>query len=65
MNGIKNFVTRGVTETKGYYFYNEAEGKVLISCNGVFFEKEFLSKGGVSGESGDSWPRVSAGHGLG
>jgi hypothetical protein len=35
-------------ETKGYYFYNKAEGKVLVARNGVFMEKEFLSKG-VSG----------------
>jgi hypothetical protein len=35
-------------ETKGYYFYNKAEDKVFISHNGVFMEKEFLSKG-VSG----------------
>jgi hypothetical protein len=32
-------------ETKGYYFYNKAEGKVFIARNGVFLEKEFLSKG--------------------
>jgi hypothetical protein len=31
-------------ETKGYYFYNKAEGKVFVACNGVFMEKEFLSK---------------------
>jgi hypothetical protein len=35
-------------ETKGYYFYNKAEGKVFIAHNGVFMEKEFLSNG-VSG----------------
>jgi hypothetical protein len=35
-------------ETKGYYFYNKAEGKVFITRNDVFMEKEFLSKG-VSG----------------
>jgi hypothetical protein len=35
-------------ETKGYYFYNKVEGKVFIAHNGVFMEKEFLSKG-VSG----------------
>jgi hypothetical protein len=35
-------------ETKGYYFYNKAEGKVFVAHNGVFMEKEFLSKG-VSG----------------
>jgi hypothetical protein len=32
-------------ETKGYYFYNKAEGKVFVARNGVFLEKEFLSKG--------------------
>jgi hypothetical protein len=32
-------------ETKGYYFYNKAEGKVFIAHNGIFMEKEFLSKG--------------------
>ena len=31
-------------ETKGYYFYNQAEGKVFVARNGVFLEKEFLSK---------------------
>jgi hypothetical protein len=35
-------------ETKGYYFYNKAVGKVFVARNGVFVEKEFLSKG-VSG----------------
>jgi hypothetical protein len=35
-------------ETKGYYFYNQAEGKVFVVRNGVFLEKEFISKG-VSG----------------
>jgi hypothetical protein len=32
-------------ETKGYYFYNEAEAKVFVARNGVFMEKEFFSKG--------------------
>jgi hypothetical protein len=32
-------------ETKGYYFYNKAGGKVFVARNGVFLEKEFLSKG--------------------
>jgi hypothetical protein len=32
-------------ETKGYYFYNKAESKVFVACNGIFLEKEFLSKG--------------------
>jgi hypothetical protein len=31
-------------ETKGYYFYNKAKGKVFVGHNGVFLEKEFLSK---------------------
>jgi hypothetical protein len=35
-------------ETKWYYFYNKAGGKVFVARNGVFMEKEFLSKG-VSG----------------
>jgi hypothetical protein len=35
-------------EIKRYYFYNKAEGKVFVARNGVFIEKEFLSKG-VSG----------------
>jgi hypothetical protein len=35
-------------ETKGYYFYNKARGKVFDTHNGVFMEKEILSKG-VSG----------------
>ncbi|WVZ94596.1 hypothetical protein U9M48_040469 [Paspalum notatum var. saurae] len=37
-------------ETKGYYFYNRNENKVFVARNGVFLEKEFLSKG-VSGSS--------------
>jgi hypothetical protein len=37
-------------ETKGYYFYNQAEGKAFVARNGVFLEKEFLSKG-VSGST--------------
>jgi hypothetical protein len=35
-------------EIKGHYFYNKAEGKVFVARNGVFMEKEFISKG-VSG----------------
>jgi hypothetical protein len=35
-------------ETKGYYFDNKAEDKVFVAHNGVFLEKDFLSKG-VSG----------------
>jgi hypothetical protein len=31
-------------ETKWYYFYNKAEGKVFVARNGVFMDKEFLSK---------------------
>jgi hypothetical protein len=31
-------------ETKGYYFYNCQENKVLVARNAVFLEKEFLSK---------------------
>ena len=32
-------------ETKGYYFYNVSENKVFIARNGVFLEREFISKG--------------------
>jgi hypothetical protein len=35
-------------ENKWYYFYNKVEGKGFVACNGVFVEKEFLSKG-ISG----------------
>jgi len=35
-------------KTLGYYFYNREEGKVFVARNGVFLEKEFLSRG-VSG----------------
>jgi hypothetical protein len=35
-------------ETKGYNFYNKDVGKMFVARNGVFMEKEFLSKG-VSG----------------
>jgi hypothetical protein len=35
-------------EPKGYYFYSKADGKVFDAHDGVFMEKEFLSKG-VSG----------------
>jgi hypothetical protein len=31
-------------ETKGFYFYNKAEGKMFVARNGVFLEKEFLQK---------------------
>jgi hypothetical protein len=44
----KSFFVGYLRETKGYYFYNNAEGKVFVARNGLFMEKEFLSKG-VSG----------------
>jgi hypothetical protein len=44
----KCFFVGYTRETKGYYFYNKAEGKVFVTHNGVFTEEEFLSKG-VSG----------------
>jgi hypothetical protein len=44
----KCFFVRYPRETKGYYFCNKADGKVFVARNGVFMEKEFLSKG-VSG----------------
>jgi transposase InsO family protein len=31
-------------ETKGYYFYNRSENKIVVARYGVFLEKEFLSK---------------------
>ena len=31
-------------ETKGYYFYIPSENKVFIAHNGVFLEREFISK---------------------
>lgn len=31
-------------ETIGYYFYNRQENKVFVARNGVFLEKEFLTK---------------------
>jgi hypothetical protein len=40
----KCFIVGYPRETKGYYFYNKAEGIVFVTCNGVFMEKEFLSK---------------------
>ncbi|CAD6221439.1 unnamed protein product [Miscanthus lutarioriparius] len=36
-------------ETLGYYFYNRSEGKVFVTRNGVFLEKEFL-KGEKNGK---------------
>jgi hypothetical protein len=44
----KCFFVGYLRETKGYYFYDKAEDKVFDARNGVFMEKEFLSKG-VSG----------------
>ena len=39
----------GVSEgNQRIFFYNQAESKVFVARNGVFLEKEFLSKG-VSG----------------
>jgi hypothetical protein len=39
----------GVSEgNQRILFYNQVEGKVYVARNGVFLEKEFLSKG-VSG----------------
>jgi hypothetical protein len=32
------------TKTKRYYFFNPNESKVFVAHNGVFIEKEFLSK---------------------
>jgi hypothetical protein len=29
-------------KTKGYYFYNNAEGKVFVTRNGIFQEKELV-----------------------
>jgi hypothetical protein len=31
-------------ETLGYYFYNRSEGKVFVSHNRVFLEKEVLKR---------------------
>ena len=31
-------------ETKGYYFYIPSENKVFVAHNGVFLEREFISK---------------------
>ena len=36
-------------ETLGYYFYNREEGKVFVARNGVFLEKEFLTRKLVGG----------------
>ena len=32
-------------ETKGYYFYNSLENKVFVARNGIFLEREHISKG--------------------
>jgi hypothetical protein len=40
----KYFFVGYLRETKVYYFYNKAEDKVFVVHNGVFMEKEFLSK---------------------
>ena len=31
-------------ETAGYTFYHKSEGKIFVAKNGLFLEKEFLSK---------------------
>ena len=31
-------------KTKGYYFYNAPENKVFIAWDGVFLEREYISK---------------------
>jgi hypothetical protein len=41
----KCFFVGYLRETKGYYFYNKAKRKMFVAHNGVFMEKEFLSKG--------------------
>jgi hypothetical protein len=38
------FFVEYLSESKGYYFYNKAEGKAFVARNGVVLEKEFLSK---------------------
>jgi hypothetical protein len=40
----KCFFVGYLRETKRYCFYNKAEGKVFVTRNYVFLEKEFLSK---------------------
>jgi hypothetical protein len=40
----KCFFAWYLREIKGYYFYNKAGDKVFVARNGVFLEKEFLSK---------------------
>ena len=34
-------------ETKGYYFYNRSENKIIVARDGVFLEKEFLARGSI------------------
>lgn len=34
----------GYPKPRGYYFYNQSENKVFVARDGVFLEKEFLSK---------------------
>jgi hypothetical protein len=43
----KCFFVGYIRETKGYYFYNIAEGKVFVTRNDVFVGKEFLYRVGV------------------
>jgi len=31
-------------ETRGYYFYKPSEGTIVVARNGVFLEKDFVSK---------------------
>jgi uncharacterized protein (DUF2164 family) len=38
----KYFFVRYLRETKGYYFYNKADGNVVVASNSVFMEKEFV-----------------------
>ena len=38
-------------ETKGYYFYSTPENKVFVTRNGIFLEREHISKG-------TSWSKV-------
>jgi len=40
----KCFFMGNPKETLGYYVYNWTEGKVFVTRNGVFLEKEFLKR---------------------
>jgi hypothetical protein len=40
----KYFFVEYPRKIKGYYFYNKTKGKVFVAHNGVFMEKDFLSK---------------------